>query len=171
MKTMRTSIPILAAAALILMALAPRPAEAGIRVSATLSTPHVGIHLSTGHPDRCPGCVRAPLPVRRYAALKLAKHDRQVAERLADFTGVRKQELLRLRRHGYSWLEIGLHLGLSRQAVNASFTARTWQRYLNGPRPYVKCGAALPGPGHDGPGHHGSGPRGTGRLLIGAHGR
>jgi hypothetical protein len=165
MKTMRTSILGLTATALILVALAPRPADAGIRVSATLRTPNIGIHLSTGQPDRCPGCVRVPLPVRRHAGLRLAKHDRQVAARLADFTGVRKQELLRLRRHGYSWLQIGLHLGLSRQAVNASFSARTWQRYLNGPRPYVKCGTALPGPGH-----HGAGPRGTGRLLIGHHG-
>jgi len=121
-----------------------RDAEAGIRVDARIHTSGPAIRITTGHDIQVrPGIhIRRSLPrtERRCIHVKISKQDRKVAGRLSRYTGVPKHELLRLRRDGYRWNEIGRWLEVSRHAVRASMHARTWQHYLRHGRRTWRCG-------------------------------
>jgi hypothetical protein len=60
----------------------------------------------------------------------VSKRDKKIARRLGRYTGVPKRELLRLKRMGYSWREIGNWLGISKQAVRAAKSKGRWARFL-----------------------------------------
>ena len=114
-------------------------AQARLRVRASITTPsmHLSIGQHHGHGYRLD--YRRTLPAtRRYDQYQLRKVDRRIAGRLGRYTGVPAKELLRHKRHGYTWSEIGRWLELPRRAVRAAMDAKTWKRYLRGDR--IKSG-------------------------------
>jgi hypothetical protein len=70
------------------------------------------------------------LPVFGRRIFRIAKQDQRIAHRLAMYTGVPEHELLRLRRFGYQWFEIGRWLHLPQQLVRAAMHKGTWKRFL-----------------------------------------
>ena len=105
-------------------------ADAGVRVSATLRTPAVVVRV--GHP---PYALRYKdktrrLPVRQYRVYTVTSNDWMVAGRLASVTRVAAQELIQLRRYGYTWFEIGHYLYLPPRVTRAALDHRTWKRFL-----------------------------------------
>jgi len=148
---MKTRIAYLSliAAVLLIGTLGVQTAEAGIRVRATVSTPHFGIQVNSG-PVYHPQVVRrAQLPVRRHVSYRVSKHDKQVAGRLSRFTGVSKRELINLRAQGYRWKEIGRWLDLSRHTVKAAQDSRSWKRFLKQDRRYASRYQSRSGRGGD----------------------
>jgi len=129
MNTTRNSIVALAALTIILGIGLADSAEAKIRVSATLRTPHAVVHYDNGPAPRVIYRDRA-LPVRHYMKAKVSKRDRRIAKRLARYTGVPKRELIHLKRMGYRWGEIGRWLGVSPRVVRAAKQSRSWDRFL-----------------------------------------
>ena len=129
MRTKRTDLLILAAMTIAVMTLAAADVAAAVRVSATVRTPVVTVHVGNvpvGH--RVIRQVR-PLPARgRFS--RILTLDVQVAHRLAWYTGVQSGELLRYRRFGYSWYEIGRWLYVPGRVVRAAMTDRTWNLFL-----------------------------------------
>jgi hypothetical protein len=144
METRKTNLMIwsllgLTALALFLFA-AVDNAEAKVRVQATVRTPYGAVHIDNGSPAR----YRSPrvLPARGHYYVKTAitKRDRKIAKRLARYTGVSQREILRLRRQGYRWGEIGNWLDLPRPVIRAAQHQQSWQRFLRHNRGYEKCG-------------------------------
>jgi hypothetical protein len=106
-------------------------AQAKVRVKATLRTPNVRVDFGNGSSCRFHNCTirHMPIPVNhRY--FKIGRRDRTIAVRLARYTGVPSRDLLRLRRHGFRWFEIGRFLHLPRPVVRAAMNHRTWKRFL-----------------------------------------
>ncbi len=142
MKTRNMYLTGLMALALMLTMIPASHAKAAVVIRASIGTPHAGVMLgyNTVPAVRNTRYVHLrPLPVRRYAVLHITKHDRRMARRLADYTGVSRRELLRLRRQGYSWREIGSWLNVRPVVVRAARSARTWDDFLYGGRPVVRC--------------------------------
>jgi|GEM_PF-2004547 len=130
LKTTGMSILSLTALALMLGTLTPRTAEAGIRVRATVSTPHVRVQVGNKPIARREVRRRSHLPVQRCVVHHVSKQDRKIARRLAGYTRVARTELIQLRRQGYSWKEIGIWLEVSRAAVRAAHGSQSWKRFL-----------------------------------------
>lgn len=119
------------ALALLIATFSADRADAGLRVRADVRVPGGVIRLQTaGQPVRVIQRLPAPTGRRIVVRTEDSRHDRQVARRLARHTGVDRGELLRLRRLGYDWVEIGLWLELPRQAVRAAQHDDSWERYL-----------------------------------------
>ncbi|MEZ4387114.1 MAG: hypothetical protein R3D98_05975 [Candidatus Krumholzibacteriia bacterium] len=114
------------ALALALTILAATRAEAGLQVRVRVPGGVIAIR-TPGRPVR----VLRPLPALPAARgqVCMTRQDRQVARRLAQVSDVEMSELLRLRRLGYAWLEIGLWLELPRRTVVAALDADTWTRH------------------------------------------
>ena len=117
MKTKRRDLAIILAFGIILGALVAKEARAGIRVNARILTPHGTIQVVNG-------------PNQRHTARVITRNDRKVAKRLARYAGVKKREILDLRRLGYRWTEIGVWLEVPHRAVQAAQRAHTWSRYM-----------------------------------------
>jgi hypothetical protein len=129
MKRMRMGLPGLAAGAVLAGFFMVQDAEAGLRFRAAINTPNLVVHAGN-----IPSCYhgyhrRGNLPVRAYY-YRINKHDRRIARRLARYTGVPARELMRLRRMGYHWFEIGRHLGLPRPVVRCAMNKRSWKHFL-----------------------------------------
>lgn len=131
----------LMALALLITMVPLQQAEAGIQVRATVTTPHIRVRVSTDPAPVYRYTHLRNLPPRHCAMVVIDKQDRRIARRLARYTGYEKQELLRLRRQGYSWQEIGGWLNLRPQVVRAAHGARSWEQYLHGGRQVkvVRC--------------------------------
>jgi len=146
MKTTRT-IPMALAALTILLGLGlAGRAEARIRVQATLSTPHVGIVIGNGPVITRPVPLR-PLPVRVQRTFPVSKRDQRIARRLARYTGVSRGELIRARRMGYTWREIGAWLGVPPRVLQAAMSSRHWEGF---PRSQGRHAGAAGNRGHAG---------------------
>lgn len=105
-------------------------AAAGVKVSATVKTPAVRIHVGNT-PNVYFGTVKlGVLQVRTLHLYKVNRQDQMIAKRLGEFTGVPARTLLNLRTRGYDWFEIGHWLYLPRPVVRAAMTQPTWQRFL-----------------------------------------
>ena len=115
-------------------------ADAAVRVSATVRTPYVDVRIGTGGPNPHVAVVRQPMPIRRHVEFRITERDERIARRLARYTGAERQELLRLRRQGYSWVEIGRWLDVPAAAVYAAGDQQAWRRYLKSGHQVVKCG-------------------------------
>jgi hypothetical protein len=133
MKKERMRRTILAAMIFTAVAAIAMQAEAGIRVSASVNTPGARIHACND-----PSCyhhidLERRMPARRYDyyEYEVTRRDRKIARRLAWYTGVRKNRLLRMRRRGYHWFEIGRALRVPRPVVRAAFNQRSWNRFLH----------------------------------------
>jgi hypothetical protein len=116
-------------------------ARAGIRVAATFRTPEVRVHFNSG-----PSCnhrsyygreVRR-LPDRGHMRYDLTRRDRMIARRMAWYTGMPLGELMRLRRRGYNWFEIGHWLYVPRRVVRAAMGQRSWDRFLREERRHAR---------------------------------
>lgn len=130
MRTIRISIMGAMAVALLMTLGYAEDARAGIRVRGTLHTPSLRVHVDTSPSHRHVKYRRASLPDRHRAVLKLSRQDRRIAKRLARYTGAPKRELLRMRRMGYRWSEIGRWLDVPRRVVRAARSSRAWDRFL-----------------------------------------
>ena len=132
MKTTKTYLLSLIALALLIGPGAIRNAEAGIRVSASLRTPAVRVQLNNR-----PICYSCDYRCdhrnhRDRAAYLITKRDRRIAKRLAWYTGLPTREVLRLKRMGYDWRQIGRWLDVPPRVVRASLESRDWKRYRDG---------------------------------------
>ncbi len=115
-------------------------AEAGVRVKARVNTPYGVVRVDTGHSERYRTVRRAPMPVRRHVDYRVSKQDRKIAKRLASYTGIPKHQLLKLKKQGYRWSEIGRWYELPRQMVKAAKHKKSWKRYVNAGRYNDHCG-------------------------------
>ncbi len=113
-------------------------ARAEIRISAVVHTPNVSVRVGNNpsgyyyiHSDR-------RLPARRYMRYEITRRDRMIARRLTWYTGVPFGKLLRLRRHGYRWVEIGRWLHVPRPVVRAAMNQKSWNRFLREERRHAR---------------------------------
>lgn len=116
---------------------------AEVRFEATVRTPNVSFHVGNTPVYRAE-YRRAPLSARRGHRYVLVARDRIIARRLARYTGVPVGDLLRLRRYGYTWFEIGRWLGVGPRVVRAAMHKKTWNRFMLNQRRMVKI-AVRPG--------------------------
>jgi len=122
MTTKRRDLSIIIAFGIILGTLVASQARAEIRVNARVRVPGGVIQIDNGvHRHH----VGRPTVIR-----ELNRQDRKIARRLARYTGVAKRDILRLRRVGYRWNEIGRWLELSRRTMQAAKHADTWARFM-----------------------------------------
>ncbi len=131
---------LLGGTALVLFLFAADDAEARVRVKAKVRTPYGVVHVDNGPSERHRVVRRGHLPARRHYDVRITKQDRQVAKRLAWYTGVSKQEILRLKRQGYRWGEIGRWLDVPRAVAQAAKHTPSWRRLVNHDRRYERCG-------------------------------
>jgi hypothetical protein len=105
-------------------------ARAGVRVAASVHTPNVSIHA--GYNPSCYYCIGQDRRIqdRRYMGYEITRRDRMIARRMTWYTGVNLGELIRLRRHGYDWFEIGRWLHMPRPVVRAAMNQKSWNRFL-----------------------------------------
>jgi len=118
---------------LALLLLGAGDASARVRVRATVHTPYGAVRIDNSQRGR----YYAP---RRHLDYTVTRYDRKIAKRLARYTGVSKGEILRLRRQGYRWSEIGRRLDVSRRVVRAAKHQGSWQRFLRDERRYARHG-------------------------------
>jgi len=132
MNKKRMSLLSLMALALLVLALPgiARDAEAVITVRASLHTPNVRVGVGNTSYSRYRHARVVRIPVRRRTYYRIAKHDLRIAQRLAWYTGVPAKKLIRLRRNGYRWFEIGRWLDLPRPVVQAAMHKKSWNRFL-----------------------------------------
>jgi hypothetical protein len=105
-------------------------AEAEVRVGAAVRTPNVSVRIGNTYCSHYGGYTRVRIPIRRYPVYRIAERDRIIAHRLAWYTGVPARTLIRLRRYGYQWFEIGRWLRLPRPVVRAAMHHRSWNLFL-----------------------------------------
>ena len=151
MRRMRRNLMSIMAMALLIGPGLVQDADAQIRFKAALHTPNVHIRVGNGYygPYRR-GRIRH-LPIRRRRVYRINERDRNIARRLAWYSGVQMRELIRLRSYGYNWFEIGRWIDLPRPVVNAAMNQRSWKRFL------IKKGLLAQG---------GNTPQGHGRLIY-----
>jgi hypothetical protein len=138
MKTMRLSL--LSLCALVLLVGFVANADAVIRVEATVRTPNVRVRVGNMPVSHDGRQTKRHLPVREQRYYKISQQDRMIASRLAYYTGVPTRELIQLKRQGYSWFEIGRWLYVPRPVVRAAMQQRSWKRFLDQERRFVKHG-------------------------------
>ena len=130
---------ILSLSALILFSI-PTEALAGpsdVRIRAKFRTPQVRVDVNLGTRYVT---VRNNLLHRDQRSLRLSRLDRQIAKRLASYTGMSKHRLLKYRANGYRWSEIGRWLDLPRRVVRAARSAESWREFL---RPHHRYGIRI----------------------------
>jgi len=100
--------------------------------AATVSAPGVIVHV--GSAPSCGYTIEEyrRMPERGYMYFELTRNDRMIARRVNWYTGVPLGELLRLRRAGYGWFEIGRWLHMPRPAVRAAMGQKSWNRFIHG---------------------------------------
>ena len=143
MNRMQVSVAGLMVAILLIGSGIVQKAEAEVRFSATLSTPNVRVRVGNTPAVHYRTVRIKRLPIHGRFVYRLSKQDRDIAHRLALFTGVPAREMLQLRSYGYQWFEIGNWLRLPRSLVRAALHRGTWKRFLKeqqmlarGGRPY-----------------------------------
>ncbi|HSG28115.1 MAG TPA: hypothetical protein VLA34_06525 [Candidatus Krumholzibacterium sp.] len=108
-----------------------------IRFDASINTPQLSVRIGN-----TPGGYRdhhriRHLPARRVSQVRLVQADWRIAARLAWYTGTPEGRIIRLRRMGYRWDEIGMWLGMPRPAIRAAMQMKTWKRYLRRENAYA----------------------------------
>lgn len=107
------------------------PASAGIRVDARVRTPNVDIRVGNYPGPQVHPRYEGPRPhherVRHY---RLGRRDRQVAQRLAWWSGVPRRVLLAERADGWQWKQIGRWYDIHPRVVRAARNHRSWQHFV-----------------------------------------
>ncbi len=101
-----------------------------VRFDASINTPQLSVRIGNtpaGYRDHYR--IRE-LPARRVRQVRLVQADWRIAARLAWYTGTPESKIIRIRRMGYRWDEIGIWLGMPRPAIRAAMQMKTWKRYL-----------------------------------------
>ncbi len=129
----RMQMSLLSVVALILLVV-PGIAEAGIRFNATLFTPDMHISIGNKPSGQYRSYRTGHLQIRRHRHYKVGRRDREIARRLAWYTGVPLRDVIRLKRLGYQWFEIGRWLRVRRPVIRAAMNQRSWNRFLYGDR-------------------------------------
>ncbi|MDD3642708.1 MAG: hypothetical protein PHQ19_04500 [Candidatus Krumholzibacteria bacterium] len=130
MRTKRMDLLVLVAMIFAAGALIATDVAAEVRFDATVRTPVMSIRIGNAYVGYRPvGRIR-PLPVRGPIR-RAVRFDIQVAHRLAWYTGMPQGELLKYRRYGYSWHEIGQWLSVPGRVVRAAMSERGWNRFLH----------------------------------------
>lgn len=137
--TQRNLIGLMALALLISMT-PVQQASAKTRLRATVNTPHLSVRVSNHQAPVYRYKHLKQRSVRRHFVVRINKQDRKMAKRLARYTGSSKGELVRLRKSGYTWREIGRYLDLRPRVVRAARHADTWEDFLYGGCHVVRCG-------------------------------
>ena len=140
MKTKQASIIGLLTLVLIAGAAVVDEALADVKVRATLTTPHVRLHVTNAPAGAYRHVVRGYRPYHYRVRYDVSRRDRLMATRLARYTGISRRELLDLKRYGYSWREIGRWYEIPRQIVRAASDNRSWQRFLKRDRIHDRHG-------------------------------
>ena len=138
MKKERMRRMTLAAVTFTVAAVFAAQAGAEIRVAATVNAPGVSIHAS--NMPSCNNYVRYDrrMPARGCVRYDITKRDLRIARRLAWYSGVPAREIVRLRRRGFRWFEIGRMIYVPRPVVRAAFHQRTWNRFVREERMHAK---------------------------------
>ena len=144
MNRMRMSLLAFAALALLVGPGLVRDAEAEVRFNATLHKPNMSIRIGNIPSGRYGSNRAGYLPIRGNRHCNIVKRDRQIAGRLARYTGVPTRELIRLRASGYDWLEIGRWLRLPNRVVRAAFSKRSWSLFVQEGRRFAGHGTDRP---------------------------
>ena len=134
MKTLRMTILSLSALIIFLSSTQAYAGTSDVRIRAKVRTPYVKVDVRTG--DRRGNDHRVGR-VSYGHGLRVSKHDKQMAGRLASYMDISRHELLVMLDRGYRWSEIRRHYGLSRKAVRAARSARSWRVFM---RPVRHCG-------------------------------
>lgn len=134
MKTLKMAILSLSA---LIVFLAPTQTLAGssdfgIRVK--VRTPQVRVNVGTR--DRS-GSDYVWRTGQDRSSLHLSKRDYRMAARLADYTGISKHRIMKMRSRGHSWSEIGYRLDLPKRVIRAARSAKKWNQFM---RPRGWCG-------------------------------
>ena len=119
-------------------------ARAGVRIGVAVNTPNVRIHADND--PSCHFCIDQDRRIQsrrynrydRYEAYEITRRDRMIARRMTWYTSVRLGKVMRLRRHGYSWFEIGQYLHMPRPVVRAAMHQKSWDRFLRQQRRHAK---------------------------------
>jgi hypothetical protein len=131
MKKMRITLMGAVVLAVLATVTTAQDASARVRVTATVRTPTVRVHIGNTPVCRIHNCTIDHVALHAHRAYyQIGRQDRLIAVRLARFTGVPSRELLRLRRLGYRWFEIGRWLDLPRPVIRAAMQQGTWKRFL-----------------------------------------
>ena len=77
------------------------------------------------HDDRC------------WTYERLSKKDKKRAQRLANYTGIKKARFLKMRVNGYRWRQIAERLDIHPRVVRAARTAESWRDFR---RALHRCG-------------------------------
>jgi hypothetical protein len=106
-------------------------ASAEIRIVASVNTPGASVHACN-----VPSCYYGTgyyrrVPAIRHVHYEITKRDRKISRRLAYFSGVPAHKLVRLRRRGFRWFEIGRMIHVPCRVVRAAFNERSWNRFLH----------------------------------------
>jgi len=129
MKRIQASLMSLVALAL-LGSVAADTANAGVRVKATLRTPTLVVRMGNVHAGHDGYCRIEPARMTVHRRGRLTTQDRNIARRLANYTGMRPQRVMKLRRQGYTWFGVGRFLHLRPRVVRAAMHQRSWNRFL-----------------------------------------
>lgn len=107
------------------------PSAADIRVDARVRTPHVDIRVGNRPGPQVHPRYEGPRPHRKYDHhYRLGRRDRQVAQRLAWWSGVPRRVLLAERADGWRWKQIGRWYDIHPRVVHAARNHRSWQRFV-----------------------------------------
>ncbi|MBN2184689.1 MAG: hypothetical protein JW746_05130 [Candidatus Krumholzibacteriota bacterium] len=129
MKRMITGIAGLTLVSLILFPVLAEEAEAQVRFDLSVKTPNISMRVGNGSYRHARIHTTRPRPVRID---RLVREDLQIAIRLAKYSGVRKNKLIRLRRSGYRWAEIARIYNIPARVVHAAMNPNGWNRFLEG---------------------------------------
>ena len=141
MKRMRMNLLILIGLALLVIPCIVQGAEAEIRFNAALRTPNVSVRIGNTPIGPYRLYRGGYLPIRMLQRYRIRERDQRIALRLSRYTGVPVRELIRLRRRGYTWIEIGRWLRLPPPVVSAAMNQKSWKRFLREERMYARHGA------------------------------
>lgn len=130
MRATRKRLAILAAAVFTAGVFMAADGAAQVLFDARVRTPVVSIRVGNALVGYRPAGPIRPLPYRGRMN-RAIRHDVQVARRLAWYTGMPRGELLRYRRYGYTWYEIGQWLYVPGRVVRAAMSDRGWDRFLH----------------------------------------
>jgi hypothetical protein len=141
MERMRKSLLSLTALVLLIIPCIVQDTEAGTRFNATLRTPKVRVHVGNTSCGQCRSYGYKDYHVCKHQYCGITHRDRKIAKRLSWYTGVPARRLIRFKRYGYNWFEIGRRFRMPRYVVRAAMHKRSWKRFLYEERHLARRGA------------------------------
>ncbi|MBN2070117.1 MAG: hypothetical protein JW814_01570 [Candidatus Krumholzibacteriota bacterium] len=130
MRRLLTGLAGMIVAFFIVIPLLAEDTAAQVRFNAVLKTPDIQIRAGNDS-YRHRGNVRIYHgQIRPGRSAPAVYEDRKIAFRLAAWSGIRERKLIRMRRHGYRWAQIGRFYNIPPGVVRAAMDQRQWNRFL-----------------------------------------